>query len=683
MKRFLLLPLLLIAVLGFAQVRINPDTVKPGRFDQGKMWTFEDLPVKYFEETYGFKPTEDWLREVRESALRFATWCSASFISDNGLILTNHHCSQGVTASVMKEGEDFDEEGFYAASLSDERRIENLFVDQLVRLTDITEKVKQYATGSSVGAAIEKIKAEYAAMDGWNDLVIQHVTFYSGARYSLYGFKRYNDIRLVLYPEQALGYFGGDPDNFTYPRYNLDFTLFRAYDENGEPVKPRNYFKFNAKGADENELVFVVGNPGSTGRYRTMAQLYFDRDVQVPAVLDLLRSRSKILDAYKDGIQDFLKRDSVRSTVFSLNNSDKAYTGRLEGMHDTYLMAKKENKEKQVRSNARIAEGDDPWKKLEDNMKEISKVFPEAFLLNPSPLRGKVLKIMHDLYAYGKALESNNTDDINKLAETLRKQLIGFDKSLERALFAAQIQEMRTYSKQSYVAELFGSKNAYDAAADVINSSKVFDERSLDKLLKLKADRFAQEKDPMILAANRIIPLFQQASAKMAQLNQQNQQLQERVVRTQFELTGTDAPPDASFSLRFADGVVKRFEYNGTIAPYKTTYYGLYDRYYSNDGVFPWNLPKRWLNPPAELLKAPLNFVSTNDIIGGNSGSAIINQHKEVVGLVFDGNIQSLPGYFIFDTTYNRTVSVHAGGIAAAMKYIYKAERLLKELKLE
>lgn len=233
MKRILLLALFVVSISAQAQVKIKADTVKPGRFDQGKMWTFEDLPTQYFQETYGFTPTEEWLTDVRQSALRFASWCSASFISENGLILTNHHCSQGVAGSVQKEGEDFEKDGFYAQTQADERRIKDLFVDQLVRLADITDKVNEYAEGSTPAAAIEKIKAEYAQLDGWKDLVIQHVTFYSGAKYSLYGFKRYSDIRMVLYPEGALGYFGGDPDNFTYPRYALDFTLFRAYDENG------------------------------------------------------------------------------------------------------------------------------------------------------------------------------------------------------------------------------------------------------------------------------------------------------------------------------------------------------------------------------------------------------------------------------------------------------------------
>lgn len=447
-------------------------------------------------------------------------------------------------------------------------------------------------------------------------------------------------------------------------------------------MKPLNFFKFNANGAGENELVLVVGNPGSTGRYLTMSQLYFQRDAQIPAILDYLQARMKILTAYREGVSNFQKSDSIRSTVFSLSNSNKAYVGRLGGMRDEYLMARKENKEKEVRANS-PKEGDDPWNKIEANMVEMRQVFGDNFVLNPQPLRGKVLAMIHDLYKYEEALKANKTEDVTKLSAIISGRLKQFDVSLERQLFAVLIDEMRAHAKGKYVQELFGDKNAYNAAEELLATTKVFDPKSLEKMLKLTADKLAANMDPMLVAARKIGPAFTQAQTKVAALNKDNTTWQEKVVRAQFALSGTNTPPDASFSLRFADGVVKRFDYNGTTAPYKTTFYGLYDRHFSNDGEFPWNLPTRWMNPPVELLKSPMNFVSTNDIIGGNSGSAIINKNKEVVGLVFDGNIESLPGYFIYDSKSNRTVSVHAGGIAAAIKYIYKADRLLKELNIE
>ncbi len=329
--RPLLTYLLILAfpLASFSQTPPDLDEVQPGRFDQGKMWTFENPPVQYFEEAYGFRPSEEWLADVRQSALRFASWCSASFVSENGLIMTNHHCSRSVTTSVMKEGENFDDNGFYATTQAEERRVPDLYVDQLVMLADVTEAVKANA-GVAPDSALAIVQAEYAQKEEWKNLEIETRTFYSGGRYSLYGFKRYNDIRLVLYPELALGFFGGDPDNFTYPRYNLDVTFFRAYDEAGNPLRPNHYFAFRAEGAEDGEAVFVIGNPGSTGRYKTMAQLHYQRDVSAPALLSFLRNRTKIYLETAERTTDVYAKDSIRNLAFSLSNGEKAYEGRLE-----------------------------------------------------------------------------------------------------------------------------------------------------------------------------------------------------------------------------------------------------------------------------------------------------------------------------------------------------------------
>ena len=364
-SKIAILLLLSISFGALAQQPTNLNDVQPGRFDQGKMWTFENPPVEYFKEAYGFDATEEWLDDARKSALRFSTGCSASFISENGLILTNHHCSRGVVASVMRESENFDNNGFYAKTAADERSVANLYVDQLSKIADITSAVKGM-TNISPDSAIKVVQAQYEDNPEWEGLYMEAKTFYSGGKYSLYGFKRYKDIRLVLYPEMAMGYFGGDADNFTYPRYNLDFTLWRAYDDEGNILKPQNYFEFNADGAVEDELVFIIGNPGSTGRYLTMAQLYNERDVIVPAFLSYLRDRMEILLTVSETMTDVYKKDSVVNLAFGLSNADKSYTGRLDGYYNPVLMTKKEKKEQQVRSNLTI-EGPDPWQELEKN----------------------------------------------------------------------------------------------------------------------------------------------------------------------------------------------------------------------------------------------------------------------------------------------------------------------------
>lgn len=649
-------------------------TVKPGRFDQGKMWTFENPPVKYFEEAYGFTPTDEWMADVRKSALRFASWCSASFVSESGLIMTNHHCSRGVVASVMNDGENFDDNGFYAESLEAERKVPDLYVDQLVLVADITTEVKALKD-QTPEAALEEVTNKYKTNADWKDLVIESRTFYSGGKYSLYGFKRYNDIRLVLYPEVPLGYFGGDPDNFTFPRYSLDFTFFRAYDDNGQPLKPSNFFEFNPAGADESEAVFVVGNPGSTGRYLTMAQLYFQRDVSVPAVLSLLSNKKEILLKAAESITDVYKKDSVVNLAFSLSNSEKAYTGRLDGLRNEYLMAKKELKEKEVRSNA-AKETNDPWVGLEESSKESAKYYAETVFLSPNSLRGSVNSILHKLYDYRLALENENTEAAEAQKADIMSIMSAMDTNLERALFASLLSELSEHSRQGYIAALLDGKAPFEKASELMKESIVLNDA--EKFFDMKAKKL--DKEPLIAVANQLVPRYREASGKVSAINKGNKDLEAQIMNKQFQLSGISSPPDATFSLRIADGVVKGYEYNGTTAPFKTTYFGLYDRYYSNDGKFPWNLPDRWLNPSMELLKSPMNFVCTADIIGGNSGSPVINTKGEVIGLAFDGNIESLPGYFIFDDTLNRTVCVHSGGIVAAVKYIYKAERLLPEL---
>ena len=675
MKKILtLLTIISFTLVGYAQVP-NLEDVEPGRFDQGKMWTFENPPVEYFKEAYNFDATEDWMDDARKSALRFASWCSASFISENGLILTNHHCSRGTVASVMKEDENFDDNGFYAATMEEERRAPNLYVDQMVMVADVTDQVEamnNVAPDSALKVIVNKLKETEA----WKDLHVETRTFYSGGKYSVYGFKRYNDIRLVLYPEVALGYFGGDPDNFTYPRYNLDFTLWRAYDDNGNPVKPTNYFEFNAAGAEEDELVFVIGNPGSTGRYLTMAQLYYQRDISAPAIVDFLGNRMEILMAAAEGVEDVYKKDSIINLAFGLSNSNKAYTGRLEGMHDPVLMTKKEKKEKQARANV-VIEGEDPWQAIENNYQEYGKYYAETLFLSPGGIRGKISQLIFQLYEYNELLQKDNEEGVASSMEKMKKTLSGIDPQLEKALFIVLLEELEKHSKQDYINGLLGGKSPLDKTNELFETSLLLTDA--DKFFKLKAKKI--ENETLLPFAKAFVPEFQGARAKRAEISKMTGQYEEKIMNLQYELTGLSSPPDATFSLRLADGIVKGYEYNGTVAPVFTTYYGLYNRHYSNGQKYPWNLPEKWMNPPAELLKAPLNFVCTADIIGGNSGSPVINAKQEVVGLVFDGNIESLPGYFIYDPTYNRTVSVHSGGIAAALKYIYKADRIVKELE--
>ena len=683
--------LLVVTILG-AQPVVPYADVEPSRFDYGRMWTFEYAPKDYLKQTYDLDATDEWLEKARLGSLRLSNFCSASFISPDGLILTNHHCSRGEVGVVMGEDEDFDRYGFYAATLEEERRVESIFVKQLVRIADITDEVKakeKAAKGDEAmlnarDEAIEAALTRYGNMPEWDGLEIEPVVYYNGEKISLYGYKRYDDVRLVLIPELQVAYFGGDYDNFTYPRYNLDFTLWRAYDENGQPVNSSDfYFPLNPDGIEEGTPVFVTGNPGSTERYRTVAQLEYDRDYRYSIQLDWLRNRSAILQKQFDETGD---RD-LQEMIFGINNGIKAIGGIVKGMHDPYLMGKKAAMEKQIKSQSKaLAGGDDYWAQLEATYKALEDYAAESTLLVPSPISGKALLLAHYYNAYYNALKGGaGEEDLNALREQIGQIAEGLDDPYEVLYLSTLLGELQEYADEndSYVAEILDGKSPEEAAERMLSKTKFGKEKKLEKLMEKEPAKLDKDNDPLLEMARLLVPAYQEAAMQFRASAAEREALAARIGEEIYQVYGLNIPPDAGSTLRLADGRVQRYDYNGTLAPVKTTFYGMYDRYYSNDGAFPWSLPERWLDPPAEMLQLPLNIVSTCDIIGGNSGSPILNKDLELVGLVFDGNIESLPGNFIFDETVNRTVSVHSGGLVAAMKYIYKAERILEELKVK
>ncbi|MDQ3143097.1 MAG: S46 family peptidase [Bacteroidota bacterium] len=660
---------------------------EPQRFDYGKMWTFENPPKAWFKEAYNFSPEDAWFDDVRKSALRFASWCSASFVSANGLIMTNHHCSRDVVIDLQKEGENFDNSGFYATTLADERRAKDLFVEQLIRTEDISERVLDMMKKANndqerktyQDSAIAQINREYKLKEEWKGLRLQTVTYYSGGKFSLYGYKKYSDIRLVFIPEVELGFFGGDPDNFTFPRYALDCTFWRAYDDNGNPLNTSaNYFKFNPNGAVENEPVFVIGNPGSTERYRTTKQLEYDRDIRWPSQLTMMKNRHTLMaKEYAANPNQNLLND-----IFGLSNSIKAITGILNGLKTSSLMTRKKTTENEIRSKTKLKK-EDPWLELENIIGGLTKYGSSVILLGPSGIKGDAVNLMHALANYEKNLALPNNTSV---LETIKEEIKGYTKNLnttkEKEYLATFLQEVAQFEhpQNRFMDKIMNGKSADRVAERMIEKSDFIDPEKFEKIFSKDAEKFKKFDDPILDASRILVPKYSEAVAAFQSSTPTRRALEAKIANAVFNVKGTNLPPDATFTLRIADGTVKSYDYNGTTAPYKTTFYGMYDRYYSYNKKFPWNLPTKWENPPTELLMAPMNFVSTNDIIGGNSGSAIINSKKEAVGLIFDGNIESLPGNFIFDETSNRSVSVHAGGIYAALKYIYKADRLVQEL---
>lgn len=636
------------------------------RFDFGRMWTFEDAPLDYFNETYDLELDQAWMDKMRKSALRFSTFCSASFISDQGLIMTNHHCSRSLIPALQNENEDLLENGFYASTLEQERKAEGLFVDQLIKAKEITDEMKKLQETMSDEEVRSAIEEKYKSQDEWKDLRLQIVTYYSGGKYAIYGYKRYNDIRLVLLPENDLGYFGGDPDNFTFPRYNLDFTFWRAYDDSGQPLNTsENYYPPNPDGIENDTPVFVVGNPGSTERYRTMTQLQYDRDIRRPAVLTFLESSIEILEKQLESKPD----PDIENTIFSLKNAQKAYTGMYEGLKNEEYMARKKAAESKLREETEsgFSEADNPWKQIDAIYEELKPYGAFATLLNPSPHRGQITAFIHQIANYMEEDEEEKKDELKEKILT----------AAQDATSDQQVIYLQTLidDYQKFAAEPL----PYQDARQILNQSLFRDDQKTEEWLGINS--YDNPKDPLASIAKIMIKDFNEA-VRLNQLNGKKiEGYNEAIAHAAFQVFGNQLPPDATFTLRISDGKVTPFAYNGTISPIFTTYFGLYDRFYSHQKQFPWSIPQRWLNPKMDLLRTPLNFVSTNDIVGGNSGSAVINAKGEAVGLAFDGNINSLPGDFIFDEKVNRSVSVHMGGIIGAMKYIYRADRILKEIQ--
>jgi len=657
----------------------------PSPFDFGKMWTFENPPKDWFKKAYDYDLDQAWFDEGRAAALRFSNFCSASFVSPNGLVMTNHHCAQIIVSSLQKEGENFDKNGFYATTFAEERRDPTLFVEQLVKVEDVTEQMmKTISTAKNDTEKLTKtqeataaLTKEYQTKPGWEKLRLQLVSFYSGAKFSMYGYKRYEDVRLVFLPEAALGFFGGDPDNFTYPRYNLDCSFWRVYDENGQALNTtNNYFKFNTDGIHEGTPVFVVGNPGSTERYRTVAQLEYDRDYRYPVDVAFYADRMARLQEQYNKKKD----DDTKVQIFELSNTLKAEQGMLDGLNNPELFGRKVKMEQKIRSNAN---GKTYWDDMANYYKSLSKYSSELRFMSPTPLSGGVIPLMYAINDYMETATANpESPELEGMENKLKEMAVAVNDPDAAKGFSMVLTELKKFAQpdDEYLNKILDGRTPDAAAKDILAKTVFADEKDLDKLFDKSTKKVLKKKDPLIEASQIFGEQYKTAVSAFQSTGVARNLLSQNIAGEVFKVYGNALPPDATFTLRISDGVVKGYDYNGTKAPAKTTYYGLYDRYESNNGMDPWALPERWKNPPAELLKAPMDFVCTADIIGGNSGSPIINVRHEVVGLAFDGNMESLPGNFIFDEKGNRTVGVHVGGIVAALRYIYKADRLVAEL---
>jgi Peptidase S46 len=681
-----------------AQQAPAPATSSPAGWvkEFGTMWTFDAPPMAYWKARYDFVPDKPWLDHVRLASVRIPG-CSASFVSANGLVLTNHHCGRDCTAGASTADSNYIQTGFAAASLTDEKHCENMFADQLQSIEDVTARVSAAVTSKTAAQQVGQRALEIdriqkgCAKDA--QTVCEVVTLYQGGMYSLYTYHRWTDIRLVMAPEGDIAFYGGDPDNFTYPRYDLDITLLRVY-ENGQPLHPRDFLKWSAAGAAEGELVFVTGNPGSTGRLLTLAQMEYLRDVDYPnrlaAYERLLKTYRVLSAASPEGQRRY------QNPIFGLENSKKAVTGYRVGLVDAGVMSKKRAFERDFRNRidadpALRAKYGEAWDAIAAAEKEQAALAPQ--LLWPSFGGGSTL--LNWTGAIVRIPGQSALPDSLRLAtyrgdapQRIRQTIINgtIDTTFERMALAATLaawQASLAPSDPILIAALaYGKGNPDSAAAGIIALTALANPDARRALLGASTASLSVSKDPLIRLARMIDPVNRRVAERSAKLDATISANAALIGQAIFAAYGTSLPPDATFTLRISDGVVSGFPMNGTIAPYKTTMFGLYDRSASFDDRAPFKLPARWANGREKLdLSTPMDFVSTNDIIGGNSGSPVINRYAEVVGLIFDGNIESLPNRFIFTDAVARSVSVHSHGIIEALRKLYDGARIADELE--
>jgi len=681
---------------GQAQASLSPVGYRP---EFGTMWTFDAPPLEYWKSTYGFTPDQAWLDHVRLASVRLPN-CSSAFVSSNGLVLTNQHCVRDCAAEVSPTETDYNVTGFVARTLNEEKKCPGMFVDELQSIENVTEKIRTAVTAQSPQqqalqrtGEIDRLQTECAKANG---LTCQVVSLYQGGIYSVYKYKRYNDVRLAFMPEEQAAIFGGDPDNFVYPRHDLDFGLLRVYDGD-RAHKPKEYLQWSTAGAADGEVVFVIGNPGSTGRLNTMSQLEFLRDTGYPGRLASYERGLALFRGLSGQGEAAARR--YEGSILNIENSQKAFLGYASGLADTMYMRKKAAFENEFRTrlsrDPRLAQYNSSYDEIAAAQRELAAFDTQLRFHSFGPslgLGGSRLLTMAGqlvrLQAQSALPDSARLAPYRgNLAATIRASLLreqSLDTALEVRAIAMHLAAAAAQlpPNDPYVRAALAGRTPEQAATALASGTRVGDLAFRRSLVDGGPAAVASSTDPLIALARIIDPLSRALVMRAERLNATILSNTERIGRALFEKYGTALPPDATFTLRITDGVVKGYPYNGTVAPYKTTFYGLYDRADSFDGKYPFSLTPRWIERKNRLdLSTPLNFVSTTDIIGGNSGSPIVNKKGELVGVAFDGNIESLPNNFLFTTERARTVGVDSRAMIETMRKIYDATALADELQ--
>jgi hypothetical protein len=713
----------------FVSITLIAMTTLPLHADEG-MWLFNDPPKKLLKERYNFEPTEEWLTHLQQSAVRFNSGGSGSFVSADGLVFTNHHVGADALQKLSTPDRDLLSKGFHAKTREEELKCHDLELNVLMGIQDVTERVNAAVKPDMSPADAQKARRavmntiEKESLDK-TGLRSDVVTLYQGGKYHLYQYKKYTDVRLVFAPEKEAAFFGGDPDNFEFPRYDLDIAFFRAY-EDGKPAKPPHFLRWSESGAGENELVFVAGNPGRTDRLNTVAHLEFLRDRVFPSQLNTIRRREVLLKTFSDESLESARR--AEDELFGLQNSRKARLGGLAGLQDPAVMERKQRDEKafrdQLARNTRLKDGAKAWDEIEQTMLVWNELYVDHGLLERGAAFNTTLfSIARDLVRLADESEKPNADRLREYRESnlesLKQELFSeapIYEDLETAKLAdslamylewiglEQWQENRDAPVAGVVRaggasnaavrrrpveswkllnEVLGGKSPRDRAAELIAGTKLRDVAFRKKLAEGGKEAIQKSDDPMIKFARLVDPTARELRKRYeAEVEEPQRQAYAKIADAKFALGGTDQYPDATFTLRLAYGTVKGFEDAGTTVPAWTRIGDTFAHAEKHGSVYPFKLPESWLNNKDKLrADTPFNFVSTADIIGGNSGSPVVNREGEVVGIIFDGNIESLVLDFVYTDEKARAVSVHSAGILEALSKIYQADKLVDELQ--
>jgi len=667
--------------------------------DEG-MWPFNRLPKAQLERKYGFKPSDEWVRHLQRSSVRLANGCSASFVSQSGLTLTNHHCAEDCISRLSSAAQDYVKKGFHATTAAEEKVCPGLEVHQLAEISDVTQRVQNATRGLDGEAFHQAFKAESARIEKAcatsDDLTCDVVSLWHGGVYELYQYRRYRDVRLVFAPEIDIAFFGGDPDNFNFPRYNLDLTFLRAY-EGGKPAVTPDHLSLARTPLAANDLTFVSGNPGQTERLLTVATLEYLRDHElIEQLLSLARYRGFLVEYSKRSPE---AERVAKSELFGVENAFKSLRGEHGALLRPEFFARLVANERRLR--ARVDQTPElkskyggAWTAIEDAQRRLLELQPDlGWIEAPGAPRPPWAKT--SLFTWAKTLvrgtEERTKPNEQRLEEFADARLPGLvqrllaprplNRPFEIAKLAFGLDQLREElgADHPFVKQVLGKSSPEELATELVKGTKLDDVAERKRLWDGGTDAMRASKDRMIQLAIAIDDTGRKLRARYQnELQSVVTKNSELVAKARFDVYGMNSYPDATFSARVSFGTVRGWREPGKVIPSFTRIGGAFER---ATGRFPYALPKSWLDKQKQLdLNTPFNFVTDNDIIGGNSGSPVVNRNGELVGLVFDGNIHSLGGAYGFDVAVNRMVAVDARAIVHALDVVYGASRINDEL---